>query len=141
MERSGVIKLFFVLAGLVVIVLAGTTFSGYFLATSNVVKTSVGQSVVSSGEVKEFSVVAKQWEFIPNTITVNKGDVVKLSIKSVDVAHGFYLPAFGVSEYLEPGKTVSVEFVADKTGTFPFTCSVYCGIGHGEMKGQLVVKE
>ncbi|RMF55497.1 hypothetical protein D6745_01840 [Candidatus Woesearchaeota archaeon] len=94
----------------------------------------------SSGEVKEFAMTAKQWEFIPSTITVNKGDTVKLHIKSVDVTHGFALPDFGINKNLEPGKTVNVEFVADKTGAFTFFCSVYCGSGHGGMKGKLIVK-
>src|SRR3989338_4384005 len=91
--------------------------------------------------IKEFSMVAKQWEFVPSSITVKKGDRVKLSIKSTDVAHGFTLTAFGISERLEPNKTVVVEFVADKVGTHSFFCSVSCGSGHGGMRGQLVVTE
>jgi len=34
--------------------------------------------------------------------------------------HGFAINEFNVNERLEPGKTVIVEFVADKTGTFSF---------------------
>ena len=93
----------------------------------------------STGEVKEFDMTARQWEFTPNTITVNKGDTVRLHIESVDVTHGFGLPDFGVNEQLEPGKDVHVEFVADKTGTFTFACTVVCGSGHTGMSGQLIV--
>lgn len=93
----------------------------------------------TGGEVREFEMTAQQWEFIPSTITVNKGDIVKLHITSIDVAHGFGLPDFGINERLEPEKTVDVEFVADKTGTFTFTCTVFCGFSHGRMKGQLIV--
>lgn len=93
-----------------------------------------------TGEVKEFDMTAVQWSFDPETITVNKGDTVKLHINSIDVAHGFRLPDFGVNERLELGKTVNVEFVADKTGTFMFSCSVVCGSGHSRMKGKLIVK-
>lgn len=95
---------------------------------------------VSGGEVKEFNMTAKKWEFSPGTITVNKGDTVKLHIESTDVAHGFGLPAFSVNERLEPGETVDVEFVADKTGIFTFSCTVSCGSGHSGMKGQLIVE-
>lgn len=95
--------------------------------------------VKSSGEVKEFDMIAKQWEFTPNTIEVNQGDTIKLHIKSTDVTHGFKLLEFGVDESLKPGKTVDVEFIADKTGTFTFACSVFCGSGHSGMKGQLIV--
>ncbi len=93
-----------------------------------------------TGEVREFEMTAKQFEFVPNTITVNKGDTVKLHITSTDVTHGFALPDFGVSETLAPGQDVHVEFVADKTGTFTFSCNVYCGTGHTGMSGQLIVQ-
>lgn len=95
--------------------------------------------VVTEGQVKEFIVMAKQWEFIPATIEVNLGDTVKLQVTSTDVTHGFVLSEFGVNERLSPGKVVNIEFVADKAGTFGFYCSVPCGSGHGGMQGQLIV--
>lgn len=93
-----------------------------------------------SAEVKEFNMTAKQFEFVPNTITVNNGDTVKLHIVTSDVAHGFNLPDFGINKKIVPGKAVDVEFAADKTGTFAFSCNIPCGLGHREMKGNLVVK-
>ena len=89
--------------------------------------------------VKEFSMIAKKFEFVPRTITVNKGDTVKLSIKSEDVNHGFAISEFNVKKDIPAGQEVSVEFVADKSGSFPFRCSVYCGSGHSDMDGTLVV--
>jgi cytochrome c oxidase subunit 2 len=94
----------------------------------------------SATEVKSFTMTAKQWEFVPSTITVNEGDTVQLIITSIDVAHGFVLSEFGVDAVLEKDKTVRVEFVADKKGTFNFFCDVFCGEGHSTMKGSLVVK-
>ena len=95
---------------------------------------------VKPSNVKEFTMTARQWSFDPGTITVNKGDRVKLTITSVDVDHGFALSDFKINEMLEPGKPVTVEFVADKTGTFTFYCSVPCGSGHRDMAGKLIVK-
>ena len=97
--------------------------------------TQVGES-----EVKEFTIIAKKWNFSPETIVVNQGDTVKLHVESIDVMHGFGLSAFGINEDLELGDIVDIEFVADKTGTFTFTCTVFCGFGHGNMKGQLIVE-
>jgi cytochrome c oxidase subunit 2 len=91
--------------------------------------------------VQEISVTAKQWEFIPDPIEVNKGDIVRLKLKSVDVAHGFSLRAFGINEQLEPNEEVVVEFVADKSGEFEFYCNVYCGSGHSGMRGKFIVNE
>lgn len=93
-----------------------------------------------AGEVKEFTLTAKQWSFSPSTITVNKGDTVKLSITSTDVIHGLAINEFNVNVRLPVGETKIVEFVADKTGTFSFYCSVRCGSGHSGMRGQLIVK-
>lgn len=91
-------------------------------------------------ETKEFNVIAKQWDFSPSTITVNEGDSVILNIKSIDVTHGFAIPEFGVSEQLVSGNNVKIEFTADKKGTFSFFCNVFCGSGHGGMRGTLVVQ-
>jgi len=89
--------------------------------------------------IKEFDIVAKQWEFVPNTITVNEGDLVKLTLTTADVTHGFTIPEYGINERIEPGQTVKIEFKADKKGTFEFFCSVPCGSGHSKMTGKLVV--
>jgi cytochrome c oxidase subunit 2 len=96
--------------------------------------------VTPTGEVKEFEITARQFEFEPATIRANLGDTVKLKIRSVDVPHGIAIPEFGVSERLEPGEEVQVEFVANKQGTFTFFCNVPCGSGHRDMKGQLIVE-
>ncbi len=94
----------------------------------------------TTGQVVEIDMTAKQWEFIPSVITVNQGDLVRIKATSVDVPHGFALPEFGVSEYLDPGQEVTIEFVADKKGTFTFFCNVACGQGHSQMRGTLIVQ-
>lgn len=90
--------------------------------------------------IKEFTITARQWDFEPSTITVDKGDKVRIEITSTDVTPGFLLPAFDINEKLEYNQAVIVEFVADKTGEFPFRCNVPCGSGHGSMTGTLIVK-
>ena len=94
----------------------------------------------ASGQVREFDITAKRWQFSPSTITVNEGDKVKLNIRSLDVTHGFAIFEFGVNERLSPGRTVTVEFTADKAGEYTFACSVPCGSGHGGMNGRLIVE-
>ena len=92
-----------------------------------------------SNGVKEIRITAKQWEFQPASVTVNRGDHVKLIVKSIDFSHGFSLSDFNVNTRLEPGVDTVIEFTADKTGTFTFFCSVVCGSGHSEMRGTLIV--
>lgn len=102
--------------------------------------TPSGEDTQQAGEVREFTMTAQRFSFNPSTITVNKGDTVKISITSTDVTHGFAISEFGINVQLLPGKTEIIEFIADKTGTFRFFCSVPCGSGHGRMSGQLVVE-
>ncbi len=98
-------------------------------------------TITGTGNVKEFNVQLSQFKFEPGTITVKKGDTVKLNLTSIDVPHGFSLPEFGASAAPQVGQTETVQFVADKTGTFTFRCSVLCGSGHATMSGTLVVEE
>ena len=93
-----------------------------------------------AGEVKEFKMTAKQFAFEPSTIEVNKGDKVKLIVTSTDVPHGISIPEYGINERLDPGKAVTIEFTAEKEGTFTAFCSVFCGSGHSNMKGKIIVK-
>ncbi len=93
----------------------------------------------STSSIKEFNVIAKQWEFDPNTIEVDFGDTVVLNIESVDVDHGIMISEFGVNEKLLPGENVRVEFIASKKGTFSFFCNVFCGSGHSQMDGTIIV--
>lgn len=91
-------------------------------------------------ETHTFNMTAERFKFSPSQITVNQGDTVKLNITASDVTHGILISEFGISEMLAPDETVLVEFVATKKGTFPYICSVFCGSGHGSMKGTLVVQ-
>ncbi|MBI2652929.1 cupredoxin domain-containing protein [Candidatus Woesearchaeota archaeon] len=90
--------------------------------------------------VKEFKITAKQFQFEPSTIEVDKGDKVRLIVTSIDVPHGFSIPEYGINERLDPGKPVTIEFTADKQGSFTAFCSVFCGSGHSGMKGKLIVR-
>ncbi len=90
--------------------------------------------------VKEINVRAFKWDFEPNIITVNEGDNVKLIIDSEDVKHGIRISEYDIREDLNPGEITTIEFVADKKGTFSFFCDVFCGSGHSHMSGKLIVE-
>jgi len=100
----------------------------------------VAQDGSPGGGAAPIKVSAKKYEFTPNEIRVKKGDRVRLEITALDHDHGIKVEAFHVDEKLPKGKTTNVEFTADQAGTFPFECSHFCGLGHGKMKGQLIVE-
>lgn len=105
---------------------------------------------------RRVSMTARQYAFDPPVLRVNRGDTVRLRIKSLDVIHGFFLEAFDVnasiipdSPYLEvkhPSrpdapieKVEEIVFVADKSGKFRYRCARVCGNMHPFMQGELVV--
>lgn len=88
----------------------------------------------------EISITASRFAYTPNKITVKHGQKVTLHIMSLDVAHGFALPEYGIEEELLPHEPVTVSFVADRKGNFPFVCSVICGHDHPSMVGNLIVE-
>jgi len=93
-----------------------------------------------AGAVKEFTVVAERFKFTPDRLEVNQGDTVRITVRSADGTHGFAIKRLRV-EVVAPkgGQPATVEFVANQAGTFPITCSEYCGKGHSQMKGVLEV--
>jgi cytochrome c oxidase subunit II len=92
---------------------------------------------IDAGEIK---LTAKKYEFNPNVIRVRQGDHVQLVLTALDRDHGFKLEAFNIDQRLKKGQITTIEFTADKAGIFPFQCSDFCGLGHGKMKGELVVQ-
>lgn len=94
----------------------------------------------SNTKVKQFNMIVKQFEFSPKQIKVSEGDIVRLTIKNLDVAHGFAINDFNVNHVLPARKTTTFEFVAGKKGAYRFYCSVVCGSGHLSMVGQLIVE-
>lgn len=72
----------------------------------------------------------------PETITVQKGERVRLRLASADVVHGFAIPKLGVDAgWIEPGKVKEIEFVADRPGRYTYLCTVWCETGHWRMRG------
>ncbi|WP_298101809.1 Sec-dependent nitrous-oxide reductase [uncultured Campylobacter sp.] len=81
----------------------------------------------------------------PEHIEVNKDDNVTIYMTNLeraeDETHGFTVDDYDLHMSLEPGKTASVNFIADKEGVFPFYCTEFCSALHLEMFGYLYVKD
>lgn len=94
----------------------------------------------AADELREIEVAAKRFAFEPAVIEVVRGERVRLVLHSEDVTHGFGIDGYDVNvEIPKGGEPVSVEFVAERPGTFRFKCTEYCGSGHRRMRGELVV--
>ena len=103
-------------------------------------QTGNAPTVMAPNHIKEFTVIAKKYEFNPSEIRVKQGDTVRITLAPKDATHGFMIKEYGINISAKKGETKQVEFLADKTGTFVFRCSVFCGLGHFKMQGKLIVE-
>jgi len=80
----------------------------------------------------------------PEIIEVTEGDTVSIHLTNLeraqDETHGFSMYGQNVQLSIEPGKTASTTFVADKAGVYPYYCTEFCSALHLEMQGYLLVQ-
>ncbi len=80
----------------------------------------------------------------PEIIEVEEGDTVSIHLTNLeraeDEVHGFAMYGQNVQLSVEPGKTASTTFKADKAGVYPYYCTEFCSALHLEMQGYLLVK-
>jgi cytochrome c oxidase subunit 2 len=99
-----------------------------------------GGAVAGQDAPREIDVVARRFAFEPSRVEVRVGERVRLRVVSADGVHGMEIKKFKVKKEIPRGTTpVVIEFTASEAGEFPILCSEYCGDGHEDMQGQLVV--
>ena len=92
-------------------------------------------------EPRTIEVVARRFVFEPAQIEATEGERLRIVVRSADGVHGFEIKKFKVSKLLKrEGEPVIIEFTPKDVGRFPIVCSLYCGDGHEEMKGALIVQ-
>jgi cytochrome c oxidase subunit 2 len=69
------------------------------------------------------------------------GKPVRVLLRSLDVIHDFYVPEFRAKMDMMPGLVSYFWFTPTKTGTFEILCAGFCGVGHPQMRGFVVVEE
>ena len=84
---------------------------------------------------------AKKFEFTPSEITVKRGNPVTLVLTSLDFDHGFSCPDFKLRSDFIPGKEIELNFTPEKAGRYLFVCDNFCGEGHDDMSGVIIVTE
>jgi len=99
----------------------------------------------SSGETKSFQLTGKSFRFYMDgqespDLKVKQGDTVRVEFTSEQGFHDFMISEFNAAtEKVMAGNTTSVEFLADKKGTFEYYCSVGTHRQQG-MKGNFIVE-
>ena len=88
---------------------------------------------------RNFHIQASRFEYSPGVLQVNPGDRVTIELEAADVMHGLSIDGYNLAVSAEPGQTARLSFVADRQGSFRFSCTVTCGNLHPFMIGKLQV--
>ena len=80
------------------------------------------------------AITASRWKFSTPEIRVQQGEKVRLRITNSDTLHGITIPD------LQQTGTEEILLDTSKKGKFPFQCATFCGEGHNDMKGMLIVE-
>ncbi|OGI26709.1 MAG: hypothetical protein A2359_03465 [Candidatus Moranbacteria bacterium RIFOXYB1_FULL_43_19] len=98
------------------------------------------ESSADNQSVKSFDVSAKPFEFSIKEIKVKKGDRVRINLAVTLGMHDWVIEEFNArTKVVQTGQSDSIEFVADKIGTFEYYCSVPTHRQQG-MVGKLIVE-
>lgn len=100
-------------------------------------------------ETYDIHVTARTWSWnfkYPNGamdghLHIPVGEPVKLIMRSEDVIHSAFIPAFRVKQDIVPGRYSGLWFQAVEKGEHDFYCAEYCGKQHSDMLAKVYVHE
>jgi cytochrome c oxidase subunit 2 len=105
---------------------------------------TMNTTTAASDDTKQervIKIVAQRFNFTPKEIILKTGENVRLEITSLDFTHGFNVPELNLRADLPPGKVTVIHLSPRKAGTFDFLCDNFCGAGHEDMGGRIIVKD
>ncbi len=91
-------------------------------------------------EAKVIRITAKRFEYSPSRIVLKRGEPVVLELVSLDRKHGFKVPGLKLRADIVPGTPTRLEVTPAEVGTYELACDVFCGGGHEDMTGEVVVE-
>ncbi|NJN58225.1 MAG: cytochrome c oxidase subunit II [Leptolyngbyaceae cyanobacterium SL_5_9] len=107
------------------------------------------QNAVETEPIEQIDVTARQWAWVfhypEKDITSTELHLpvdrrVRFTLRSQDVLHGFYIPAFRVSQYVVPNEDINLELTPVKTGTYRLRDSMYSGTYFAANQTDVVVQ-
>ncbi|MBF2008019.1 MAG: cytochrome c oxidase subunit II [Chlorogloeopsis fritschii C42_A2020_084] len=111
---------------------------------------SASAEIASNSEpVEQIDVLAKQWAWVfhypekdvtSTELHLPSDRRVRLALRSEDVLHGFYVPAFRLKQDIVPNETINFEFTPIRPGKYRLTDSQYSGTYFATMQADVVVE-
>jgi cytochrome c oxidase subunit 2 len=111
------------------------------LALASSLLIGASRPAAQSPDPRVIEVTARRFAFEPAEIEATVGERLQLVVRSADGVHGLEIKKLKIKkEVPRGGEPVTIDFTATTEGSFPILCSEYCGNGHEEMTGVLVVR-
>ncbi|NJO78521.1 MAG: cytochrome c oxidase subunit II [Cyanobacteria bacterium RM1_2_2] len=107
------------------------------------------QNAAQSASVEQIDVTARQWAWVfhypEQDVTSTELHLpvdrrIRFTLRSEDVLHGFYIPAFRLDQYLVPNQEIDFELTPVKTGTYRLRDSMYSGTYFAANQTDVVVQ-
>jgi cytochrome c oxidase subunit 2 len=93
----------------------------------------------ANGSPRVIRIEARKFAYAPNLIRIAPGEAVTLALLALDFPHGFNIPGLKLRADLAPGQVVTLQLKVEQAGQYAFLCDNFCGSGHEEMHGTLIV--
>jgi cytochrome c oxidase subunit 2 len=99
------------------------------------------RSSAQSPEPRVIEITARRFAFEPAEVAATVGEHLQLVVRSADGVHGLEIKKLKIKkEVPRGGEPVTIDFTVTTEGSFPILCSEYCGNGHNDMAGMLIVR-
>lgn len=112
-----------------------------FLVIVAVFTLTAAHGQVDTNNERVVKVVAQRFHYTPDEIVLKAGEPTRLEFTSLDFVHGFNIPDLKIRANLPPGQVTVIHLTPLKAGVYDFLCDNFCGSGHEEMNGRIVVKD
>lgn len=99
-----------------------------------------GVPVVRPPAGSDIYMLGRLWEWWP-VLELEKGQSYRLHLSSVDWQHGFSLQPVNINIQVHPGYEHVLTITPDQAGEYGLVCNEFCGIGHHQMTGKIIVTE
>ncbi len=77
---------------------------------------------------------------VSNELHVPVGKDIRVTLRSQDVVHSFFLPNARLKQDALPGRSIDVWFNLTKPGEYELACAELCGFGHYTMRAKVIAQ-
>lgn len=99
-----------------------------------------GYHIVAPPPGADIYLLGQMWRWSP-ILKLEKGVTYTLHLSSADVNHGFSLMPINLNFQVVPGYDYGLRITPNEAGEFFIVCNEYCGIGHHQMVGKIIVED